>query len=555
MHEFPFVVRLTMRTASQGIGVCGSSIIAENWIITAAHCCDAAAHNAYRFEEADPSMITFRVGAHYDPNCKRMRCDKSKWSNGNENGFDVKAKRVIIHPKYNRKRLNFDHCLVETERIPLDRRVNGRLVAQPIEMGESGDNIVEKPCRAVGWGRTESGMQSAALLHVSMKETTTDYNKCRRYHNYGTFCARGEGKTGICSGDSGGPFVCPKGDGLALYGLVSYTLQGSGKGCGAPGYGDGFADVRFVRDWIEQITGIPAKSGISETTQSPGTWLRWSSWSACTKSCGLDAHRRRTRNCSVLNGAGCVGHDFQAEVCETPLCTISQWENWSAWSQCSASCGGGTRRRERDCVGGNLCAGLADQSISCNQEPCTTKSPRRGSQTPRIIEIRPERDNEKPLGLKIAESLNKAFEAAGKPTRRPYRTESLSYRRPSQSLYRQTTRPSTTRRATPKTTTTTTTTTTTKRTTSTRPKQSYPIGAEEKLPLNPARSPAGTFCNPNADSWRDRLGTSCAQYRDWDWCTSEGGYGDKWKPLWKNFETYATGDFDARACPECGCLR
>ena len=71
----------------------------------------------------------------------------------------MKAKRVIIHPKYNRKRLNFDHCLVETERIPLDRRVNGRLVAQPIEMGESGDNIVEKPCRAVGWGRTESGMQ------------------------------------------------------------------------------------------------------------------------------------------------------------------------------------------------------------------------------------------------------------------------------------------------------------------------------------------------------------------------------------------------------------
>ena len=43
-----------------------------------------------------------------------------------------------------------------------------------------------------------------------MIETETDYRKCLRYHNYGTFCARGQGKTGICSGDSGGPFVCPK---------------------------------------------------------------------------------------------------------------------------------------------------------------------------------------------------------------------------------------------------------------------------------------------------------------------------------------------------------
>ena len=71
----------------------------------------------------------------------------------------MKAKRVMIHPKYNRMRLNFDHCLVETEEIPLD----GRL-AQAIDLGEKGDQITDEPCQAVGWGKTESGKQVFSKL-------------------------------------------------------------------------------------------------------------------------------------------------------------------------------------------------------------------------------------------------------------------------------------------------------------------------------------------------------------------------------------------------------
>ena len=41
--------------------------------------------------------------------------------------------------------------------------------------------------------------------------------------------------------------------------------------------------------------------------------------------------------------------DYKVRFCcqkETP----SQWGKWSDWTQCSATCGGGTRTRDRKCV-------------------------------------------------------------------------------------------------------------------------------------------------------------------------------------------------------------
>ena len=52
------------------------------------------------------------------------------------------------------------------------------------------------------------------------------------------------------------------------------------------------------------------------------------------------------------------------------------WSDWSAWCECSVSCGGGSRSRNRICnnpapeCGGDPCEGDSEETGPCNTEPC-----------------------------------------------------------------------------------------------------------------------------------------------------------------------------------------
>ena len=53
------------------------------------------------------------------------------------------------------------------------------------------------------------------------------------------------------------------------------------------------------------------------------------------------------------------------------MCTAeATWGDWSSWSRCSASCGGGRRSRRRQCQNGNTCVGRMTEYTDCGTESC-----------------------------------------------------------------------------------------------------------------------------------------------------------------------------------------
>ena len=51
-----------------------------------------------------------------------------------------------------------------------------------------------------------------------------------------------------------------------------------------------------------------------------------------------------------------------------------KWLEWSSWSECSLSCGGGNSTRMRQCIGpfngGKPCVGNVTENRLCNNQSC-----------------------------------------------------------------------------------------------------------------------------------------------------------------------------------------
>ncbi|XP_039610072.1 SCO-spondin [Polypterus senegalus] len=104
-----------------------------------------------------------------------------------------------------------------------------------------------------------------------------------------------------------------------------------------------------------------------------GNWSPWSKWSPCTLTCGVGT-KFRYRDCSNPapqgGGRGCLGDAEQQRSCNAFPCEDSEsWGEWSAWTECTVTCGGGEQIRRRTCRYSE-CKGLTQQSKACNTHVC-----------------------------------------------------------------------------------------------------------------------------------------------------------------------------------------
>ncbi|XP_053679737.1 trypsin 3A1-like [Anopheles nili] len=176
IESFPY--QLSLR--HEGTHICGASVIAERWALSAGHCLDEATH---------PSGITFRGGTPH-----RLA-----------GGYIFHADQYLLHPKFDRATLDYDVAVVH---------VQESFFVDPIRAITLASTNTYYPipssCIVSGWGMAEDDYTPLILqsLEVFVQSRTFCSTMFIEQITERMLCA-GSGALGkeVCNGDSGGPLV------------------------------------------------------------------------------------------------------------------------------------------------------------------------------------------------------------------------------------------------------------------------------------------------------------------------------------------------------------
>lgn len=233
--QWPWMVALVEREEADDYKgfACGGSLIAEKWVLTAAHCVE--------YREEFGMLVDVALG--------KVDLQAS-------DGERIPVAQIITHPKYGALYHDGDIALLRLERAAT---LNNGQFATIIPSGDpAGLAAPGANATILGWGMTvpsderimSKGLQQAIVTIVSQERLKEQYSPDWEVTDgmLGTDGAHPDGTgSDACPGDSGGPLLTPDETGTrwVLAGVTSW-----GGVCHEYGYAAVYARVSLYADWI-----------------------------------------------------------------------------------------------------------------------------------------------------------------------------------------------------------------------------------------------------------------------------------------------------------------
>lgn len=228
--DYPYQLLIICFEGSDPQFLCGGSIIAKNWALTAGHC--------YQEDVLLGGAISYLIEA------GSVRRDDPRQS------FSVPNQNAFRHPLYNETSLENDITLIKTPDFDFSSCYINYIKIVSDNWTPAFYN--NKVMTVSGFGLTSNDGSVSEYLKWT-RLTVITRQQCRSNYTalpITSYCAVDPDQpiSSVCSGDSGGPAVMTVNNKLVQIGIVSF---GSSRGCDtAP---QGFVNLALYHCWIYEM--------------------------------------------------------------------------------------------------------------------------------------------------------------------------------------------------------------------------------------------------------------------------------------------------------------